>query len=1670
MGGHLRRGVSLAACVAALGCAGNAAAATFEVVTTADSAAPTPAGHSLRSAILAANAAPGPDTVLVPAGLYRLTLGGANEDAGLVGDLDVVDDLTITGTAGSTTIDGNGLDRVLHVLAPTPGVLPQVTFEGLRIVGGSVVPAATFDGGGGVKNDGALTVKNSVVELNRVDGAGFSAAGGGVLSSGPLTLEGSSVNGNISRNVEGVALGGGLAVFANGVIELELSGATVSGNVADAFLCGQGQGGGLYLSNAVKTAIADSTIGPGNEAHTSCIDGDIDSDEGQGGGIYNATSGGDDTPAVLTLARTSVVRNTASQGGGIYNAGPLAITAASSVSENTAAGDNGVDARGGGIYNRFGRLGGFSGQSALQIANSSLERNTARALGPDSDAEGGGIDNQNGGIEIVDSLLGANVATAANKDADGGGIYSSTFGCGECGGTRGHLSLTNTTVTGNAADGRGGGVHVRGDEGDLGRYEQASLRGSTISENRADRGAGIFARGTAETVVAETTVSENVAALSGGGLYLEATYARVEASTISANSAPAEAASNRGGGIFAIGGEFADDFQGEVALENSTVHGNVAHTGGGIAIVSGNPEVLAVPTFSLRTSTVAGNSAQVGTGVYTEGRPTVFSSILAGAGTLCSGQPLTSLGYNLDQSAGTCGLARETDLLGVDPLLGPLADNGGPTETRLPLDGSPAIDHVPDCGGSDQRGILRPQGLTCDVGSVEVEADDGGGGGTGNFIVDDDRVQCPTASYTTIQAAIDAAPDDTTIQVCAGTYAGDVAVHNRVTLQGPGTSPAQTCATWVPADPSEDAIVEGGSIGLSLQVSGVVVDGLVVHGAGIGIETSAEFSGFQILDNVIAANTFGVELDSGGEQRSVVARNCFTGNTRAGLHGDQLSNASIDHNAFIVDASSPSEVWGVFLGRIECCGEPATVTAVDVDDNVATGSDGNKRFAELSHTLDVNVRRNVAAGFGSAVIFLANGNAFTDVTGNELSNSHVGVWISDIGFAGGTVNLGAEISGNTLRAMSVYGIGVEAGNSLASSTISGNTITASGVDGIRIQGGPNNNNTISGNTLSGSDEHDCHDDTAGEGTRGTWNTWVDNEGGTSQPSGLCGAGTLTVSDATAAEGDALTFTVTLDRASTGVSVQYATRAGSATESDYTATSGTLTFGSHELSKTITVPTTEDGADEPDETVFLDLSSPANATIADGEGLGTIADDDEPLGVADLALTKTDSADPVAAGGQLTYTITVQNNGPAPAADAAVSDTLPAGVSLVSATASAGTCSGSAVVTCALGTLAPSTGAVVTIVVTPQTAGTLTNTATATTSSVDPSELNNSDSEQTTVTPPSITIRNASVAEGNAGDTPLVFTLTRSTTVGTSAVNFATSDDTATAGSDYRAASGSVTFAPGEDTKTISVAVIGDVVDEPNEVLLVTLSPEANASVPGSPARGTIGDDDEVPTLSIGDATVTEGNSGSTAAVFTVTRTPGAGTSTVAWATSAGTAGAADFTAASGGISFAAGETSKTISIAVLGDTLDETDETFTVDLSSPRDATIADGQGVGTILDDDTTVPPGPVAVSGPCRKHGTLRDDQLSGSSAPDWICGWRGADLLLGLSGADRLLGGDGNDTLDGGYGADALTGGAGNDVIVAYGQGADTVEGGPGFDTCYCGPEDSFTGIERIIPQRK
>ncbi len=333
---------------------------------------------------------------------------------------------------------------------------------------------------------------------------------------------------------------------------------------------------------------------------------------------------------------------------------------------------------------------------------------------------------------------------------------------------------------------------------------------------------------------------------------------------------------------------------------------------------------------------------------------------------------------------------------------------------------------------------------------------------------------------------------------------------------------------------------------------------------------------------------------------------------------------------------------------------------------------------------------------------------------------------------------------------------------------------------------------------------------------------------------------ISINDISIPEGDSGTsnfvFTVSLSTATEQtVSVNYSTANNTATAgSDYVATSGTLTFNPGDTTKTITVVVNGDTRNEPDETFFVNISNPVNATIADGQGLGTILNDN-PL--------------------------------------------------------------------------------------------------------------------------PALSINDVSLAEGNSGTINSVFTVTLSPMSGqTVTVSYSTANGSAIASNDYVAMSGTLTFNPGDTTKTITVVVNGDTLNEANETFFVIISNPVNATIADGQGLGTITNDDAtLPTISIKDVSVTEGNTGTTNAVFNVTLSPASGqTVTVSYSTANGSATAgSDYVATSGTLTFNPGDTTKTITVAVNGDTVVESNETFFVNLTTAINATIADGQGIGTIANDD---------------------------------------------------------------------------------------------------------------------
>jgi hypothetical protein len=256
----------------------------------------------------------------------------------------------------------------------------------------------------------------------------------------------------------------------------------------------------------------------------------------------------------------------------------------------------------------------------------------------------------------------------------------------------------------------------------------------TIRNGSAYWGAGI--RNDGALTLMNVAVSNNHSESSGGGIL---NYGPLNLTNVAISGNTASGAHPLGGGGIA-------HFGGAATLKNVTISGNSAintggvgngGSGGGISIY--NPATLSLNNVTIVNNSASASVADLGTGGGiddSQADPVNFKNTLiagntsSGAGPDCIGT-LTSQGYNLIQSTAGCVIAGDTtgNILGQDPLLAPLAYNGGATQTHGLLPGSPAIDAgnpaAPGSGGNaceanDQRGVARPQGTRCDIGAVET--------------------------------------------------------------------------------------------------------------------------------------------------------------------------------------------------------------------------------------------------------------------------------------------------------------------------------------------------------------------------------------------------------------------------------------------------------------------------------------------------------------------------------------------------------------------------------------------------------------------------------------------------------------------------------------------------------------------------------------------------------------------------------------------------------------------------------------------------------------------------------------------------------------------------------------------------------------------------------------
>ena len=409
-----------------------------------------------------------------------------------------------------------------------------------------------------------------------------------------------------------------------------------------------------------------------------------------GGGIWSDGAG-----TVLTVLGSEVTQNFAAEhGGGIANTDGSVMTITNSDVTGNDAGDEG-----GGIYNHL-------------AANAIIETSDI------SGNAGLGVFSLGGGITNIDASMSIENSTVNNNTAGtGGGIYhfEDTFFTS--------LETFDVTVSGNEATGSdgGGGIFARFGDVDLNLVE--------VDDNHATNGdgGGLFLDPESNTMVLrQSTISNNSATGNGGGIAyfgVANSFGNINTSVIHDNLA------NNGGGLYV---QHPMNFQ--FTVSKNTFSGNEADVNGGGIYLFG----LAGSTIDLNFVTIAENDAARGGGIFAQGVAADYDAFhmllsnndasIGGAGDNCEGD-IDSLGFNLLEYANGCTFnAIASDLVGtmatpINPLLGPLQDNGGPTFTHsFPVNSPPhEAGSVNACSSNDQRNMPAPVNDRCDIGALELQ-------------------------------------------------------------------------------------------------------------------------------------------------------------------------------------------------------------------------------------------------------------------------------------------------------------------------------------------------------------------------------------------------------------------------------------------------------------------------------------------------------------------------------------------------------------------------------------------------------------------------------------------------------------------------------------------------------------------------------------------------------------------------------------------------------------------------------------------------------------------------------------------------------------------------------------------------------------------------------------
>ncbi len=625
--------------------------------------------------------------------------------------------------------------------------------EGFTFDGNTAAGDDASSGGGGLYNNGTLTIASSSIIRNRA--TGVSGSGGGILSDGGvLVIRSAVVDTNSANRAGGGIEGAGAEITLDDVQVRRNSIAVANPGNGGGLHSGGGsvnstgssfnqntavEGGGLWVSGTLVMAPGESSNGG---AFGNVATGDAATNGG--GGIYAAKG------ASLSIFNAIISDNratgTSGSGGGVFLADGVQArfdgTLIQSNSANRAGGGIEVaddpmtdevallDFRATARFNRIDDDGAnpgnggaiHSGGGAIVLGLSDIHGNGA--------VEGGGIWS-NGVVTMADDIvipanqigrrsvmIYSNIATGDAATTGGGGLFAQTGA---------DFQLEDVSISDNRASGEsgsGGGLFVADGA-------SVSLANSELSRNQANRaGAGIEVADDSDTdaetsvTITTTTVARNRIAVAspgnGGGLHVGgAGFAVVDQSTFSGNVA------SEGAGVW-IG------TSGTLVMDRSTVSGNLATGNGGGVYEDGVPFGTEASSILLTGVTIANNAAgSDGGGIYASGpsdpnsfelsNTILWDNSAAGRGDDCAGTPVTAVGPIIVGRV-SCVLASSDPsfLVLADPMLDDLMDNGGPTLTHALRSGSPAIDAGDSDLGEDQRGyaFVGPS----DIGAFEFGA------------------------------------------------------------------------------------------------------------------------------------------------------------------------------------------------------------------------------------------------------------------------------------------------------------------------------------------------------------------------------------------------------------------------------------------------------------------------------------------------------------------------------------------------------------------------------------------------------------------------------------------------------------------------------------------------------------------------------------------------------------------------------------------------------------------------------------------------------------------------------------------------------------------------------------------------------------------------------------